>query len=523
MGIDEKKKKEEDTKEISRVAVVGAQVEITQRYGAAIKEHLVAYEGVDNETGEILSKSLKSISMYHTSESNYEQNIEQQAGFSAELKTSARENAEKIINGENNNRSTRTDDIKKQPDGKGGTVGGTNDQQYDIAEVDKNGFFVEGSGRQLKYVGKSPDDCAKKLLSKDYDKYRDNDTAIEIPKDYYDEVQKILSEEENKVKEQIKKALEKGNTEQANKLQERLKRIEKTRKNLKKGKLTKKESIEARKNPQMSTAKDVVRISHKAGIEGAKSGALIGGSISLIRNVVEMVKGEEDFEEAAINVIEDTGKSAVTGYITSFAGSTIKGVMQNAKTATLRNLSGTNVPSMIVSATVSMGKTMSQYFRGEIDGTDCLENLGQNGVNTISTTIFGVLGEIVLPIGGVFIGSMVGYALASASYGALIEVQKEAKLAYEERIRIEKECEEQIHLIKKYRTEMEELISEYLQTHIETFNQAFLGIKDALEIGDVDGVIAGANSITKKLGKEAQFNSMDEFEILMNSPVAFKI
>lgn len=50
-----------------------------QRYGSAIKEHLVAYGGIDNETGQQLTRSLKSISQQKTNP-NYEyQNLKQQA------------------------------------------------------------------------------------------------------------------------------------------------------------------------------------------------------------------------------------------------------------------------------------------------------------------------------------------------------------------------------------------------------------------------------------------------------------
>lgn len=43
--------------------------------------------------------------------------------------------------------------MTKQSDGRGHTIGGKNEQLYDIAEVDANGIYVEGTGRQLKYVG----------------------------------------------------------------------------------------------------------------------------------------------------------------------------------------------------------------------------------------------------------------------------------------------------------------------------------------------------------------------------------
>ena len=70
---------------------------------------------------------------------------------------------------------------------------------------------------------------------------------------------------------------------------------------------------------------------------------------------------------------------------------------------------------------------------------------------------------------------------------------------------------------------METIISEYLTSCAEVFNESFSGIKNALEIGDVDGVISSANQITKALGKQVLFKDMDEFEQLMNGDTAIKL
>jgi hypothetical protein len=111
---------------------------------------------------------------------------------------------------------------------------------------------------------------------------------------------------------------------------------------------------------------------------------------------------------------------------------------------------------------------------------------------------------------------MVGYALSSACYGQLVDALKEAKLAREERIRIEAECTEAVTMIRQYRAEMEKMVNQYLTDHINTFHAAFDDMKYALNIGDIDGFIAGANAITKKLGKTPQFETFSEFDALMN-------
>ena len=116
---------------------------------------------------------------------------------------------------------------------------------------------------------------------------------------------------------------------------------------------------------------------------------------------------------------------------------------------------------------------------------------------------------------GPMIGSMVGYAIASASYGLLLSALKEAKLAHEERLRVEAICAEHIKLIRKYRAQLETMIADYLQKTGEVFHEAFDGIKSAWEIGDVDGFISGANKITAALGKEVLFETQEECDKMM--------
>ena len=76
----------EKRKRVKRIIITGANTEIIQRYGSAVKEHIVLYSGVDNENGKQLVKSLKSINRQKVNPEYRKQNLKQQAGFSAEVK-----------------------------------------------------------------------------------------------------------------------------------------------------------------------------------------------------------------------------------------------------------------------------------------------------------------------------------------------------------------------------------------------------------------------------------------------------
>ena len=162
-----------EDKIIDKVAIATGNADTVSRYGSANGEHIVAYKGIDNETGQIYSKGLKQISESRVHPDYKKSNIKQQSGYSAEVKSAAKKNAEKYINGDTKSRASRTDDISMQSDGKGNTIGGINDQLYDIAEIDNNGMYVDGTASQLKFVGGTAEQCAQKLISAKYDKYRD--------------------------------------------------------------------------------------------------------------------------------------------------------------------------------------------------------------------------------------------------------------------------------------------------------------------------------------------------------------
>lgn len=513
IGKDEKERQ----RTAENVGIAGAQAEVVQRYGAAVKEHLVAYIGEDRETGQQLKKSLKSISQEKISPKQPYQSVKAQAGYAAEVKTVAKENAEKIIFGDKT-RVSRTDDLPKDlraADGQ--SVGGVNNQLYDLISVGEDGSYIEGSARQLKYVGKDAGECCDRLMQKKFDKYRDADASIEIPKDFYDEVKSELDGRIAKLDEQIRNNEGAGKTELAQRQRKQLDQLKKTRDNLKKGKLTSDEAIEARLHPKLSTAKDVAQVSHRAGLEAAKTGAIIGGGMSFIRNSVAVLKGDERPEDAVLAVAGDTVSAAGLSYATGFMGSAIKGGMQNAESIYLRDISNTALPAMIATSILEIGKTLYRFADGQIDGVQCLNELGEKGSGIVASTAGATVGQILIPIPiiGGLIGSMCGYALSSMYYNTLTSALNEAKMAHEERLRVEAECDAAITAIREYRLQMELAIRNYFTDYIRVFNSAFSKMQEAFNTGNVDLLIEGANNITETLGGEVLFRTADELDALM--------
>ena len=259
------------SEKLEDAALAGGAAETVRRYGSAIKEHSVAYYGVDNEAGVRLTKGLKSISESKINPDFADSNIKQQAGFSAEVKSTARGNAENIIN-KKPVRIRRTDDL-----------GSVNDQIRDLVEVGPDGRAIPGSGVQMKFVGSDPKALLGKLTSPMYKKYLDANVRLGVADDDYAALMGkggsggIIDQRIAELKKQAQRSDELGNSSVADGRRKEIAKLRQIRKNLRKSGLTRKEAIGARLNPELSTAKDIVGVANRAGLEQAKYGAAVSG------------------------------------------------------------------------------------------------------------------------------------------------------------------------------------------------------------------------------------------------------
>lgn len=325
---------------LTNAGILGALVETTSRYGSAGAEFLKGLRGVDYETGQVFDRSLIKVSQGKLNPEYYKSNLKQQAGYSAEIVSTSRKNAEAIINGEKR-RFLRSEDVAGY---------GKNHKVVDIVELMDT---KEISTSQMKFVNNY-----KGLLNKiakgegggrkDWSRYMGVD-KLELPSEQVEAAKQYCAEqsEQCRIGAQLKR--QEGDIELAQKLEQQSKNFKELESKIGDSGLTTKEAIKYRLNPKIETLKDIGRVSHRAGVEGAKFGAAIGGSISLVTNIIAYQSRDKQFGEAVIDVGCDTIKSAGVGYGTAFAGTAIKTYMQQSSNATMRSLSGTGLPAMVVS------------------------------------------------------------------------------------------------------------------------------------------------------------------------------
>ncbi|WP_154393988.1 hypothetical protein [Helicobacter pylori] len=185
------RKKKQKHSNITDATIMGSTSEESALYASANKEYL---DILDDKT---LGRTLEGISKYKVNPKYQYQNINQQAGYSAELKEQAHINANNILAGKRE-RVCQYDDLpsEKKPQIKkpfsNHATPSKNHEIVDYVRVDRNGNVIANTLTQSKFVGKDGTECFEKFSSKGYEKYLKNGMKMEIPKDFLEDFQKKL-------------------------------------------------------------------------------------------------------------------------------------------------------------------------------------------------------------------------------------------------------------------------------------------------------------------------------------------
>ncbi|WP_273898849.1 hypothetical protein [Helicobacter pylori] len=506
------REKKQKYSNITDATIMGSTSEESALHASANREHL-----------SVLDK-LEEISKRKVNPNYINQNINQQAGYSAEIKEQAHVNANNILAGKGE-RVWQYDDLssEKKPQVKklfpNYATPSKNHEIVDYISVDEKGNVIPGTAVQSKFVGRNGAECFEKFLSKDYDKYLKNGMKMEIPKDFFGDFQKAANIKIKSLESKIAKQKSFGDFQKAAKLEERLQKCKTIKAHTRPASITKKEAIEARLNPNLSTAKDVASVSHQAGMNAAQTGAWIGGGVSLVTNVYECIANGKDPMKAIKHTAIATLKGGALSYGSAFASSSLGGLMQSSANKIIQSLGKGSIPAMIVSVVATNATILVRYFSGKIDGKELLKQLGKANATLVSSGAMAVAGQALIPIPvvGALVGGFASAMLSETFFNAFLKAREEAKLARQRRIEIEKECREFIKLLEIYQNQFKEVFEQYFHETTKFFNQSSDELERALYAGDADLAIAVNNKSREWLGQKALSNNKQELWELITS------
>lgn len=504
-----------------KVAAAGVVLtDVTARHGAAVNEHLAAYDGINYEAGFTprarMQKSLKSIAKSKVHHKFEKQNLKQQAGFSAEVIETSRARAEACVKGKRPS-VLRMDDV--------GPKGArhSNDQLIDIVEVDANGNPIPSTGYQMKFVGGDARKCLDKLLGKKCRKYLDNSVDIAIPSDYYDDVKHLLERRAADIEKQIANSHKIGKKVPQTKLDE-LNSCKRLMSHLRKSSMSRIEAIIARRYPKLFASIEVVRQANNAGVEGAKTCTAVTGVVSAMGNLLAIARGDKSWKDAVIDTTKDALIAGASGYFTAAGGSAISGAMMHSRNTTMRAMGRSGVPGAVITFVASGASVLCKYFNGEVRGAECMDELASLGTSmaigsasaSAVTAIPGVSavavgGIALLPMAGAILGSMV----ASAVFTGLKNWAYKNAYAAEARAReTEARCAEACKRLTVYKRQIK---GYFKSSNLEFYN--FMNeTLFMIDSNDFETSVAGANKIAVACGSKVHVKTVGDVDSLMSSP-----
>ncbi|WP_120819767.1 hypothetical protein [Helicobacter pylori] len=505
-----KERKNQKYSNITDATIMGSTSEESALHARANREHFSALD------------KLEEISKRKINPKYSNQNINQQAGYSAEIKEQARVNEHNILAGKAE-RIVQYDDLSSGQKAQvkvlcpNHATPSKNHEIVDYASVDKKRNVIPGTLTQSKFVGRNGEECFKKLLSKDYEKYFENGAKVKIARDQYGDFQKALNTRIKSLESQIAKQKGLGDFQKVTSLERKLQKCKTIKSHTRPASVTKEEAIESRLNPKLSTAKDVASISHQAGMNAAQTGALISGGVSVITNIYECLAKGKDPKEALKHTAIATLKGGAFSYGSAFASSSLGGWMQSSTNRIIQSLGKGSAPAMIVTACVTNATVLTRYLSGKIDGTELCKQLVKANTTLVSSGAMAVAGQALIPIPvvGMLVGAFVGAILSETFFNILNSERVE--LARQRRIEIEKECREIIKRLEAYQNQFKEVFEPYFHETTKFFNQSFDELERALYAGDADLGIGVNNKIREWSGQKALSNNNQECWELITS------
>ena len=235
-------------------------------------------------------------------------------------------------------------------------------------------------------------------------------------------------------------------------------------------------------------------------------------------NCWAVAQGEKEVSEALPDIALDTVKAGALGYATAFAGSAIKGGMQQSSNQFTRQLASTSGPALALNICLSLGSTVNRFVTGEIDEAQLLTEVGEKGAGMLASGMMATVGQVAIPIPfvGAAIGGMIGYTLSSMFYQSALEAARDAKLSREQLLQIRAIEEAARERIALEHEQLEAFVSrEIPQLRLETQN--LLSSLSKVDIKNSDKLAENINHYAELLGKSLQFQSLNEFETFMSS------
>ena len=227
--------------------------------------------------------------------------------------------------------------------------------------------------------------------------------------------------------------------------------------------------------------------------------------------------GEKDLDEAAVDVTKTVAKDGATAYSVANIGTGIKALMHASKNELIRELgaSAVNLPVLLANTTVSVGKNLYRFAKGEINSEELVYALGQNGMELTGGCIGGTVGLALGGPIGAAIGSFVGTLISKIIYNGVTKILHETKMSAQRRKALEQISQEAVAQIAILKEELKQYAQEKYEERERLIDNLFSEIERTSLNNDINGYIRCIDQFGKAFGIELALNSKEEIEEFM--------
>ena len=300
------------------------------------------------------------------------------------------------------------------------------------------------------------------------------------------------------------------------------------------------------KNVILSVAKDC----HQAGVEAAKSGAMISAVFSGGQNLIEVIKGEKEFTDAIIDTIKDTAVSTAKAYAVGATSTLLAtGAQVGAKALTDIAVSASNsaisaaasssasvlnafstscAPAMVIVGSVEFVKSVYNYSQGKLTKEDLFIELGRKTVGIVTSTIAGTASTALFAPLGPFAPlasaavSMLVYSVTTAFYDSVVECIRLVK-RHDEILRLTAMYTQAYEELQLARAEMLHFLSQQAQLRKSITVDSIRNMESAIFDGDFIRLNSNLERVFNIYAEGLLYKDKTEFDRAMHSDIVIKI
>lgn len=283
---------------------------------------------------------------------------------------------------------------------------------------------------------------------------------------------------------------------------------------------------------QINVLKDTVQKAHADAVLMAKKKMPDIELSVLINLTMDVVSGNKKPEVAAKYLAEQY-HAPVEEYVRVFvkiaSEEGLNYLLSQAKNADVQKLAGTDFSADMMKASGKAAILVQKYYTNEIDGAKFVDGLFKSGLGDVGKQYADAIGIHVIDPAVLYktivttSAMTIAYACASEAYRILMKALDDAGTQHERTLQIQEECRRSVAMIEQYHKEIEDIVSKYLTEHINSFEQGFNAMDQAILANDTDGYLKGNAEIQRALGHKIQFETKDEFDDMMASDIPLKL